>query len=165
MCFLQTSYLVCTLSLEVFYLSRYQNKKHLILLEVGSVVKVRCLFQDHCAGFQAVWFCLKESWNLFTSLWLHKHSQSISNSAQLCSDQWNHQLGFLTKFGHEVITGINTCCKMCPECFLSYEVWRKTNRNRMNKKQSRGNNWIIRKMLSLNKCLWFVFSLPMWRSN
>lgn len=110
MYFLQTSYLVCTLSPRSFYLSRNQNKKHLILWEV---VKARCLFQDHCAGSQAVWFCLKESWNLFTSLWLHKHRQPISNSTQLRSDQWNHQLGFLTKFGHEVITGIDTRCKNC----------------------------------------------------
>lgn len=165
MYFLLTFYLVCTLYSRSFYLSRNQYKKHLILLKVGSVVKARCLFRDHCAGSQAVWFCLKDSWNLFTSLWLRKHIQPISNSTQLCSDQWNHQLGFLTKFGHEVITGINTCFKMCPECFLSYEVWRKTNRNRMNEKRSRGKNWIIREMLSLNKCLWFVISLPMWRSN
>ena len=76
-------------------------------------------------GQHSVWFCLKrEFWNLFASLRLHKHSQPISNSAQLCSDQWNHQLGFRTKFGHGVITGINTCCKMCLDCFLSYEVRR-----------------------------------------
>lgn len=36
-----------------FYLSRNQNKIHLILLEVGSDVKARCLFQDHGVGSQA----------------------------------------------------------------------------------------------------------------
>lgn len=111
-----------------FYLSRNQNKKHLILLEGGPDVKARCLFQDHCVGSQAnilcgfVWKRVLKSLQFPLTPQTH---QPISNSTQLCSDQWNPQLGFLTKFGHEVITGINTCCKVCPDGSLSYEVWRK----------------------------------------
>lgn len=33
---------------------------------------------------------------------LHRQSQTISNSTQLCSDQWNHQQGFLKKFKRAV---------------------------------------------------------------
>lgn len=136
MYFLQTSSPLHFVSTS-FYLCRRQNKKHLIFLEVGSVEKTPCLFQDHCAGSQAVWFCLNESPEISLRPSDSTNTEPISNSTQLCSDQWNHQLGFLTKFGHEVITGINTCCKMCPESSLSYEAWRKTNRKRMNGKQKR----------------------------
>lgn len=105
---------------------------------------------------------MKESLkNLFTSLWLHKHSRPISNSSQLCSDQWNRLQGFLTKFGHEVITGINTHFKMCPGWFHSYELktteWMKMRDGII--------IIIVSLWVEMNSCGFIFLSLHTWRSS
>lgn len=53
-------------------------------------------------GQHSVCFCLKVSPEISLTSSLHKHSRPILNSTQPGSDQWNQQLGFLTKFGHAV---------------------------------------------------------------
>lgn len=132
---------------QSFYLSRNQNKKHLILLAL--VVKGRCLFQDHCVGSQAN--------ILFGFVWKrvlkspHFHLTPQTQSAHLkFNSAALRSMESPTRISHKVWT----CCKTCPDCFLALiRAPQREKRKGMNENKSKENNWIIMDMLSLNKCL------------
>lgn len=89
LCYFSKLVISFTLTHQSFYLSKEQNKKHLIFFESWLHCKSKESVSESSywiPGQHSVWFCLKESWNLFTSLTPQTRSTHLKfNSALLRS--------------------------------------------------------------------------------